>query len=378
MKIAYFDLTQGVSEEGLLGALLDLGVSPEGLIEELTKLDLDKFDIDVREDLKYFKKDKAKGVKLQSKQQVKLEKKEVSYTDIKELIITSQLAKKIKDRELSILNTLFKVKGKVPLWQVIEVLVFITCILSGIDLLGIEKIYSSSIQVEASPRVVILDILQGCKIFSNDCNYESISEIGALIVANLVEDFGEMPVMTLEKSGYGFRAAGNRERIETKIILGELETSDLYQRDKVIIIEANIDDMNQEFYEYIMERLLKAGALDVYLTPIQMKKNRPAQKLTVLTIDKDLSSVLDIIFNETTTLGVRLDRKERYKLDRKFATVEVESMKVEVKLGYRGEQILNIAPEYEACKRIAKDKGLSLKEVYQRAIMEYKKIDKHT
>ena len=140
-----------------------------------------------------------------------------------------------------------------------------------------------------------------------------------------------------------------------------------YEEDVVIVVEANVDDMNPELYEHVMDKLFEKGALDVFLTPIQMKKNRPAVKLSAIVREADLSGVLDAFFDETTTLGVRLYEVRRKKLSRETTVVETKYGKISVKVGKLGSIVKNISPEYEDCRRIASQLGIPLKEVYEEA-----------
>ena len=170
----------------------------------------------------------------------------------------------------------------------------------------------------------------------------------------------------MEKIGYG---AGSRD-LEIpnllRVYVGESSGGE-YERDEVVVIETNVDNMNPELLGYTSEKLLKQGALDVFMTPIFMKKNRPGTMLSVLTTEEKVDDMLSIIFNEMATLGVRIHRSERKKLPREVMAVTTGFGEIKVKVGRLGGRIKNIAPEYESCKEIAEKQGVPLKDVYDAA-----------
>ena len=178
--------------------------------------------------------------------------------------------------------------------------------------------------------------------------------------------------MKIERIGYG---AGEKEftipnllrvSIGEKILKDE-NLKDGYVSDEAVLIESNIDDMNPEFYDYIMEKLFSQGALDVFLTPIQMKKNRPAHMLSIIVYEQNLKEVLEVLFSESTTLGVRIREVKRLRLVQQNFITDTKYGKIKVKVGIFKEEIKNIAPEYEDCKKMAKQHKVPLKEVYDEA-----------
>ena len=171
-----------------------------------------------------------------------------------------------------------------------------------------------------------------------------------------------MPAMKVEKIGYG---AGTKELEQPNVLrvfLGELDNM---KNDTINIIETNIDNMNPEIYPYVIERLMENGALDAYLTNIIMKKGRPAIKLTVLSEMKDTDKLCNVIFDETTTLGVRILTAAKKKLDREIKTIKTKYGNVGVKISKLKNEVKNIMPEYEDCVKIAKNRKIPLKEVYE-------------
>jgi hypothetical protein len=183
----------------------------------------------------------------------------------------------------------------------------------------------------------------------------------------VAKSFGIIPEMKVERIGYG---AGSRNLTIPNLLrvwIGKAEAEKVYGEDEVILIETNLDDMNPEFFGYTSEKLLERGALDVFMTPIFMKKNRPGTLISVLITPDILDETLSIIFSETTSLGIRLHRLERKKLLREIITVETIFGHVRMKVGKFGQDVKNISPEYEDCKEIAMKKGVPLKKVHDEA-----------
>jgi uncharacterized protein (TIGR00299 family) protein len=205
-------------------------------------------------------------------------------------------------------------------------------------------------------------------VYGGDIDAELVTPTGAAIITTLARGFGELPEMKIEKIGYG---AGKRNlpipnllRVLIGVQNGEEKE---YDEDTVTVIETNVDDMNPEFYEYIMSKLFESGALDVYLTPIQMKQVRPATLLSVIVVPENLRPVLEVIFRETTTLGVRTYLTKRYKLAREEIAVETEYGEVRVKVARLRGEVINLAPEYRDCRRLAYERHIPIKQVYEAA-----------
>jgi pyridinium-3,5-bisthiocarboxylic acid mononucleotide nickel chelatase len=189
-----------------------------------------------------------------------------------------------------------------------------------------------------------------------------------------VRSFGVIPEMRIKHIGYG---AGSRDlKIPNllRVWIGESEVKQEYEEDEVILIETNIDNMNPEILGYALERLLERGALDVFMTPIFMKKNRPGTLLSILITPDKLNETISTIFAETTSLGIRFQRLERRKLPRDLITVETSFGPVRVKVSHTGMEKRIISPEYEDCREIAVRKGIPLREVYEEARAAAEKI----
>jgi len=214
-----------------------------------------------------------------------------------------------------------------------------------------------------------MELVKGVPTYGRDIEAELTTPTGAAIITTLAKGFARAPMMEVEAIGYG---AGHRNLPIPNLLrvsIGEAveSTGQGYEEDVVTLIEANIDDMNPELYEHVMGRLNNKGALDVFLTPIQMKKSRPAVKLSTIVREADLRGVLDVFFEETTTLGVRFSEVRRKKLSRLSIDVETKYGMIGVKVGKLGDVVKNISPEYEDCQRIALQLGIPLKDVYDAA-----------
>jgi uncharacterized protein (TIGR00299 family) protein len=260
----------------------------------------------------------------------------------------------------------------------IDSIVDIVGALLGLKLFGIEAVYASRIPVGKGfieckhgilplPAPATLELLKGIPIYPQNTEGELVTPTGIAILKNVAKDFGVFPEMKIESIGYG---AGSRDlKIPNllRIWIGKTASCVKYGEDDVILIETNLDDMNPEFFGYTSEKLIEIGALDVFMTPIFMKKNRPGTLLSVLITPDKLEETQSIIFSETTSLGIRIQHIERKKLLREIITVDTLYGCIRVKVGKIGEEIKNISPEYDDCKKIAVKEGIPLKIVYDEA-----------
>jgi uncharacterized protein (TIGR00299 family) protein len=248
----------------------------------------------------------------------------------------------------------------------------------GLKLLGIEEVYSSPLHLGKGfvkcahgllpvPAPATLELVKGLPVYGWDIEAELVTPTGAAIISTLAK-FDPPPPMRVERIGYG---AGHRDlpipnllRLVIAITYphaGELE------QDTVVLLETNIDDMNPEFYEYVMDKLFQKGALDVFLTPIQMKRNRPATMLNIIVGRENVDEMLEVIFEETTTLGVRIQDIQRKKLIRESIVVHTRYGPISVKLAKLDGVVKNVSPEYEECRQIAEEHHVPLKVVYEEA-----------
>lgn len=388
MKIAYFDCFSGISGGMTVGALLDAGLEIETLEKELNKLGLSGYQLEVNKVVK-------KGISaIQFKVKIKEEGVERRFKDILDILEKSKLDEEIKKETEKIFFNIAQAESKIHRKDIdkihfheiggLDSIIDIASAVIGIKTLGIEEIYSSTLPVGRGfvkcahgvipvPAPATLELLKNIPIYSGGIESEMITPTGAGIIGTLAKSFGERPLMKIERIGYG---AGEKEftipnllrvSIGEKILRDE-NLKDDYVSDEAILIETNIDDMNPEFYDYIMEKLFFQGALDAFLTPIQMKKNRPAHMLSIIVYEQNLKEILEVLFSESTTLGIRIREIKRLRLAQQNFIAETKYGKIKVKVGMFKGEIKNIAPEYEDCKKMAKQHKVPLKEVYDEAM----------
>jgi len=378
MKVAYFDCFSGISGDMILGAFIDAGFDLEELKSELKKLKISGYKVESKSTMR----NAISGTKVNV--QVTEQTAERHLNDIVEIIEKSDLSDSIKERGKEIFRNLAEAEAKIHHKDIREIhfhevgaldsIVDIIGSLICLEGLSIQAVYSSEIHVGRgflecqhgtlpTPAPATTELLKNIPIYSKGVESELTTPTGAAILKTISKGFGDIPKMKVKKIGYG---AGSRE-LEIpnllRVYIGEMNDCE-YEEDNVILIETNIDDMNPEFFDYVSEMLLKKGSLDVFMTPIFMKKNRPGIMLGVLTREDKLDEILSTIFTETTTLGVRIRRLERKKLVREIVSVETRFGKIRVKMSKIGGQIKNTVPEYEDCKEIAVKLGIPLKDIY--------------
>lgn len=388
MRIAYFDTVGGISGDMTLGAFLDAGVSLETLSKELAKLHLTGFEL------------AAEHVKRSNISAVKADvvvseapKYHRHLSDINEIIDRSDLADTVKERSKKIFFEVAVAEAKVHNSTVekihfhevgaIDSLVDIVGTAICMDELHIDRVFSSPVKVGSGgtvntqhgsmpiPTPATLEILKGYPVILTDIPFELTTPTGAAIIKALSSGILTTDQIKIESIGYG---SGSRDIPQVpnllRLVIGELQTT--FERDSVVSIETNIDDMNPEIHPYVVEKLLNAGALDAYMVPVIMKKGRPGIVLTVLAEQAKMDAMLALLFRETTTLGVRIHHLERRKLQREQRRLETSLGSVLAKVvAIDGEEIL--LPEFEECKRLAVEKHLPLKEIYRILESEFRR-----
>ena len=381
MKLAYFGCFAGVSGDMILGALVDAGVALGDLKIELNKLKLDGFDLTAKKVVK----NGITGTHVE----VITEESHVHrhLKEIEEIINQSDLAPDLKDESKRVFQTLAKAEAKVHNTTpdkihfhevgALDAIVDIVGSVIGLSLLGTDMVVASRIHVGTGfvecqhgkipvPAPATIEILKGTPLFSTGIEAELTTPTGAAILKTLAKGFGPMPAMTVDCTGYG---AGSRD-LEIpnllRLICGRQTSSSApFETDQVTLVECNIDDMNPEILGYVTERVMEHGALDVWLTPINMKKNRIGAKLSVLASVADADSLVDIVFAETTTLGVRMQPMERRKLAREVRIVHTRYGDIKTKVSLMNGKVRHATPEYEDCKAAAQREGVPLMEVYE-------------
>ena len=384
MSTAYFDCFSGISGDMILGALIDSGLDIKVLDKELKKLNLKKCKITSKKIVK-------NGISATKFDVIEehAHHEERNLKEINKIIDNSELDNKIKNTIKKIFQKIASAESKIhnkPIDKIhfheigaIDTIIDVAGAVIGLKKLGIEKIYCSRLNVGTGfvdsshgkfplPAPATAEILKNIPIYNNEVKAELVTPTGAAIITELTYKFGEMPAMKVEKIGYGAGSKDLEQPNVLRVFLGELDEN---QNGIINIIETNIDNMNPEIYPYIIEKLMEKGALDAYLTNIIMKKGRPAIKLTVLAELKDTDKLCNIIFDETTTLGVRIYPAAKKKLDREIKIIKTKYGNVRVKISKLGNEIKNIMPEYEDCVKIAKKHKVPLKDVYD----EIKKLN---
>jgi uncharacterized protein (TIGR00299 family) protein len=221
------------------------------------------------------------------------------------------------------------------------------------------------------PAPATAEILRGVPWRKLGIEGELVTPTGAAIITEIASGFGEMPAMTVESIGYGAGKSDFGIPNVLRIMLGE-ESISVPAARSVTVIETNIDDLNPQFYETAMERLFAAGALDVFLTPIQMKKNRPGTLLSVICDPVKTESLAAVVLAETSTLGVRISRWERVCLDRRWEEVVTGFGTIRIKIGERDGKTITASPEYEDCKQAAAKHDVAIRQVYESAMVLYR------
>jgi uncharacterized protein (TIGR00299 family) protein len=315
--------------------------------------------------------------------------------EIREIISQAPISVTAKNTALAIFHALGAAEAKIHDTDIenihfhevgaVDAIVDIVCAAVGAEALGVDEIICSPLNIGGGtvqcahgtlpvPAPATLELLQTVPVYSSGIQAELVTPTGAAIVRTLAKRFASFPHMTVEKAGYG---AGSRDfsghANVVRIALGEAQT-ETTPGQTISVIEANIDDLNPQVFGYVMDRLLEEGALDVFGMPVQMKKNRPGMLLTVLCCPEDSAKVTQLIFAETSTIGVRQRQEKRQELARTWITVTTGWGDVRVKVASRNGTVSNCAPEYEDCRRIASERGVPLKRVMQSAMQEYLRL----
>ena len=380
MRVAYFDCFSGASGDMILGALIDAGLSPRLLREELKKLHLSKVRLAVRKVLKG-------GI---SSTRVVVEGAEKrSHRNLKEMlriIDRSGLDAEVKSLSTLVFKNIASAEARVhgtPAEEVhfhevggLDSVVDICGAVWGLHRMGIDRVHVSKVNVGAGfvrcehgvlpvPAPAALALMNGKPIYSSGVEKELLTPTGAALLSTLGTDFGSFPVMRVEKIGYG---AGRDDLPHPNVLRLMIGTGEEARgEEKVMVVETNIDDMNPQFYDYIMERFLKMGTKEVFLTPVLMKKNRPATLLTVICSSEKLPAVTEFLLKETTTIGLRWHEDDRMKAEREIVSRRTKYGEIRFKIARWNGKVINVSPEYEDCKRKALEKRIPLKDVFEEA-----------
>lgn len=378
MKIAYGELIGGVSGDMFVAALLELGLSLNKLKAELRKIPTLKFE------LKQTKKTVHSIRATQFKAICPPREPPRAWKDIRALIERSKLAPAVKQTGSEIFSRLARAEAKIHGVAIDKVhfheigatdsIVDIMAAAIGMRELAIDAFYFSPIPLGRGvtssrhgplpvPGPATVELLRGLPVFGVDIEGETVTPTGAAIIRALGRRFGEQPSMTVEKVGYGAgsKKFANRPNL-FRLILGDAGSAP--RQEEMLVIETNIDDMNPQLYDHVMDRLFAAGAREVFLSPAQMKKNRPATLLTVICEPPQRDPIAKILFQETSTIGVRCHSVSRIILKRQSKTVKTPYGEVRLKIVAQPDGSQRATPEYDDLKRIAASRNIPLKRVY--------------
>ena len=392
MKQAYLDCSSGISGDMFLAALIDAGAPVDELFGELKKLPLGFYE---------FKRTRAMrsglvGTRVEIN--VPSEQPHRHLADIQALIEGASLPARPAAQALKIFNHLAEVEGKLhnvspgkvhfhEVGAVDAVLDIVgTCV--GLELLEVDDLICSPLNVGGGhvdaahgslpvPAPATAELLKDIPVYSTGVDGEMVTPTGAALVATLASGFGPLPSMKIARIGYG---AGEKEFPGhpniARLFIGErLEAvtghPGLPGDEVVSVIEANVDDMSPQIYGYFLEQALAAGALDVTCSSLQMKKNRPGLAITILCEVEKTDALSQLIFEQTTTIGVRISEARRKVLEREQVAVETAYGRVQVKVAWREGKVVNAAPEFDDCQRLATEKSVPLKQVIAAAEAAY-------
>lgn len=383
MKTLYFDCVSGASGDMILGALLDAGLPADVLRERLAALHLPGFELRVE------KVEKCGIAATQVDVVVDDDVPERHLPQLEAIVQGGDLPAHVVEKSIAVLHRIGEAEAAIHSSSLdhvhlhelggIDTIVDVVGAVSGLDALGIERVRCSPIPLGRGftnsahgriplPAPATVALLRGAPVTGSEIQAETVTPTGAALLSTLSADFGAIPAMTLSAVGYG---AGRKDFAipnVLRVLVGEAAAAGDSGLQALVVLETNIDDLNPETYDYVMGRLFAAGALDVFLAPIQMKKNRPATLLAVICWPSAAAALSDILFSETSTLGIRRYEVMRQALPRRSQTVETTYGPVRFKVAHWGDGQAKAAPEYEDCRKLAAQYNIPLREVYRAAV----------
>ena len=390
MRIAYIQSIGGASGDMLLGALLDLGLSLETLQSDLNKLDISGYELQVTQDTRCEMRGTKLNVKIQDP---------TRYTPrfLLDTVINSRLFEGVKTRSGEVLSALWRAECRVhgESEEVLELeelgsvdtLVDVVGVVSGLEQLGVERVYAAPLVLGEStpprwaggysnpaPATLELVAMSAAPVVADLPLHQGAGELTTPTGASLITTLAEFQRPAFSVTGVGV-GLGTKDPEgfpnAIRVWLGETAEQSLAGRQGgIILLETNLDDVSGELVGYAQEQLFALGALDVWYTPIQMKKNRPGVMLSAMVPQELETAAFELILRETTTLGVRTRPVERYVAERHIESMESVLGVIGVKVKYLGGKAVSASPEYEDCRKIALESGISLQDVYQQAMAE--------
>ncbi|MFK5926838.1 MAG: nickel pincer cofactor biosynthesis protein LarC [Desulfuromusa sp.] len=390
MKTLYLDTFSGISGDMFLGLLLDLGVKQQQLEQELLKLPISGYQLEVKREQRHG----IEGCRVQVHCEETHHHR--SWSTIDKMLAESALQQTVQQTARKFFRRLGEAEAKVHGIDIdrvhfhevgaVDAIVDLVGTAIGLNLLGVEKILCSSLPLSHGmsqcahgalplPAPATLEILQGKPVYDSGCNQELVTPTGATIVAELAE-FGPLPAAHLGKSGYGVGGwkLEDRPNLLRGILYEDLSPTPAIEQ--IQVLETNIDDSTPEQLGYLLEQLFAAGALDAGYIPFQMKKNRPGQLLTVVCQPDQAAGLAELIMRESSAIGVRRSCCDRFKLNRRSGSVATEWGAVKVKLIFSGEKFLRLTPEYNDCRIVVEKSGQTLQQIYRQVEnIAYQQLD---
>jgi pyridinium-3,5-bisthiocarboxylic acid mononucleotide nickel chelatase len=378
MRTLYFDCFAGASGDMILGALVAAGVDAKALQDQLALLEVDGFEVS-------FEQTDRSGLSATfARVATRHEHAHRHLADIRKIIEGSRLSQQVKDRAVRIFTRLAEAEARVhnqPIEKVhfhevgaLDAIVDVIGAAICFELLGIDRFVCSPLHVGSGfvemdhgrfpvPPPAVTELLKGKPIYSTEIKGELVTPTGAAIITTVCDEYGPLPAMAIEQTGYG---AGSRKYEKfpnvLRVFIGEDQRSGVTD-EQLWMIETNVDDMSPQLISNVMDRAFDLGALDCYFTPVQMKKNRPAVLISVLCRDGQREELGKMLFSETTTLGYRSYAVERRALERSIVKAETEYGSIDVKVARLNGRVINQMPEFDQCREAARNAGVPLRVV---------------
>jgi uncharacterized protein (TIGR00299 family) protein len=392
MRTLFFDCFAGISGDMTLGALVGAGADARELTGQLALLGVPGFEVE-------FETVDRSGISAtRAVVRAREEKQHRHLSDIERIIDNSRLGARVKDRARRIFARLAEAEARVhnvPVERIhfhevgaLDSIVDVVGACVGFELLGVERFVCSPLHVGSGtvemahgrfpvPPPAVAELLRGAPVYSTEVRGELVTPTGAAIVSTLCESFGPLPPLTVEATGYG---AGSRDYEKFPNVLRVLvgESAEDGGTEKLLMIETNVDDVTPQVIGYVTEQALARGALDCFVTPVQMKKNRPGVLVSILCRPSEREAMFDLLFAETTTIGARSYEVERRALEREVVAVETEFGSIALKVARLRGEVKGFTPEYEECREAAARAGVPLRVVEEAARAAFRQQERET
>jgi uncharacterized protein (TIGR00299 family) protein len=395
VRVAYFDCIAGISGDMALAAFLDAGADADEIRSQIASVPIEPFELKLEQVETHGLRATRVVVHAQATGVIR------TYSSIRTMLDQASLDTDVRNTAQRIFRRLAEAEARVHRKEVdlvtfhevgaVDSVVDIVGVAAALSQLGIERVFSSPVPTGLGmvrtehglmpiPGPAVTELLRGAPLYSRGVTAELVTPTGAAILAAVAEGYGDLPRIRVEAAGYG---AGQQELDfpnVLRILIGEEQERALSAGPSApgeVLLETNVDDLNPELYEFVLERLFAAGAQDAWLTPMVMKKSRPAVTVSVLCSAEREASIRHVLFRETGTLGVRVTPVMKHALERDVIKVETSHGPVAVKVGYLEGRRVSVAPEFEDCARVAREAGVPAREVYQEALrLAQKELDR--